>query len=312
MDVQPVVDLLELPPRLVAEQTPGLERHRITALQLHHLIAGGGLEVLVLIEALLGLAVKRHQIAEVHGIRRVQRFGGHLLEVGDQHAELGAPVAHVIEAQHGVAAELQNPRQRVANDRGAQVTHMHLLGDVGAGEIHHHGRRVLHRRNAKAWISQPGRHLRHQPLGSHRQIDEPRPGDLGLQAESSEGRITLQLRHDRCGDLTGRLLQGFGQGEGPIGLEVPEFRLARRRQLGIQGVAGIGERPTHRCSQLLIQGLGEAEHGPTPRRVVSAPDHPLPLCIQAFSRSACSNPANGFGSPEHWWRSGRCRWRRTR
>ena len=44
-DVEPVVDLLELAPRLVAEQAPGLERHRIAPLQLHHLVAGGGLEL---------------------------------------------------------------------------------------------------------------------------------------------------------------------------------------------------------------------------------------------------------------------------
>ena len=137
-DVEAVVDLLEFTARLIAEQSPGLQRNGVAPLQLHHLVPGCGLEGFVLIEPLLGLAVERHQIAEIHGVRCLQRFGSHLLEVGDQHPELGAPVAHVIEAQHRMAAELQHPRQRVANDRGAQMPHMHLLGDVGAGEVHHH------------------------------------------------------------------------------------------------------------------------------------------------------------------------------
>ena len=137
-DVEPVVDLLELAAALIAEHPPGLERHRISPLQLHHLLAGGGLKRPVLVEPLLGLAVEGDQIAQVHRIGGGEGLGRHLLEVSNQHAELGAPVAHMVEPQHRMAAELQHPRQTVANDRGAQVPHVHLLGDVGAGEVHDH------------------------------------------------------------------------------------------------------------------------------------------------------------------------------
>ena len=181
--------------------------------------------------------------------------------MGDEHAELGAPVAHVIEAQHRMAAELEHPRQGVANDRGAQMPHMHLLGDVGAGKIHHHRRRVLHRRHAETLVPQPCRHLRRQPLRADREVDEARPGDLRLQAEVGEGGIGLQLLHDRRGDLPRSLLQGLGQGQRAIGLEVAEFRLAGRGQLGVQPRIGLREGPLHRRPQLGIQGLGQAEHG---------------------------------------------------
>ena len=132
LDAQAVVDQLELPPRLVAEQLPGPAAHRIARLQLHHLLAGGGLKQLVLVEALLGLAVEGHQITQVHRISGGEGLGRHLLEMGDQHAELGAPVAHMIKPQHRMASEGQHPCQAVADDRGAEVPHVHLLGDVGA------------------------------------------------------------------------------------------------------------------------------------------------------------------------------------
>lgn len=34
--------------------------------------------------------------------------------------------------------ELEEPAHAVPDDGGAQVTHVHLFGDVGGGEIHHH------------------------------------------------------------------------------------------------------------------------------------------------------------------------------
>jgi hypothetical protein len=42
--------------------------------------------------------------------------------MGDEHAELCAPVAHVIEPQHVVPEELQHTAERVSDDRRPQVT----------------------------------------------------------------------------------------------------------------------------------------------------------------------------------------------
>lgn len=37
-----------------------------------------------------------------------------------------------------VAQELKESAHAVPDDGGAQVTHVHLFGNVGGGEIHHH------------------------------------------------------------------------------------------------------------------------------------------------------------------------------
>ena len=53
----------------------------------------------------------------------------------DQQAHLEAPVAEVGVAQHLVAAEPVEPLDGLADDRGAQVADVHLLGDVGAAVV---------------------------------------------------------------------------------------------------------------------------------------------------------------------------------
>ena len=53
------------------------------------------------------------------------------LEVCDEHAELRAPVAHVVEPEHVVSEELHHAAQRVADDRRPQVTLTgHLMGNI--------------------------------------------------------------------------------------------------------------------------------------------------------------------------------------
>ena len=58
----------------------------------------------------------------------------------------GQAAHHVVQAQHVHAAELQHVGQRVADDGGAQVAHVHLLGHVGRGEVHHRARVAQARR----------------------------------------------------------------------------------------------------------------------------------------------------------------------
>ena len=52
-------------------------------------------------------------------------------EVGDEHAELCAPVADVVEPEHVVSQELDEVGDGVADDGRPEVPHVHLLGDVG-------------------------------------------------------------------------------------------------------------------------------------------------------------------------------------
>ena len=53
------------------------------------------------------------------------------------HAELRAPIADVIVAYHLVAQETQRAAQGVADDRRADVAHVHGLGHVGGGKVDH-------------------------------------------------------------------------------------------------------------------------------------------------------------------------------
>ena len=144
------------------------------------------------------------------------------------------------------------------------MPHVHLLGDVRAGEIHHHRRGLLHGGDAEARIPEALLHLRRQTLGLERDVDETGAGNLRLLAEGHERRIGLELLHHRLGDLAGGLAQGLGEGQGAIGLKIPKFRLTGRGELGIKGLSGrrrLGEGPLHRVPQLVLQGVGDAEHG---------------------------------------------------
>ena len=55
----------------------------------------------------------------------------------------------LIETTHRVAAELKHAADGVPDDGTSKVSHMHLLGDIRAGEIHHHSD-LLHLRRRRA------------------------------------------------------------------------------------------------------------------------------------------------------------------
>ena len=88
-----------------------------------------------------------------------------------------------------MAAKLQHPRQAVANDRGAQVAHMHFLGDVGAGEIHQHRRGHLHRRYPQPGIAQAAADFDRQLFRPKAEVDEAWASDLGRFPEVVESWI---------------------------------------------------------------------------------------------------------------------------
>ena len=55
----------------------------------------------------LGLLVERHQVGDGRGgLDKVRVL---VFEVGNQHPELGAPVAHVVQPKHVVSQKLQKP-----------------------------------------------------------------------------------------------------------------------------------------------------------------------------------------------------------
>mmetsp|Transcript_10159 Transcript_10159/g.22005 ORF Transcript_10159/g.22005 Transcript_10159/m.22005 type:complete len:271 (+) Transcript_10159:935-1747(+) len=100
------VDLLKFAPRDLTDLFPRAERGRVSGLQAHHLLVSEVLELLVLVEDLLGVAVELLQVGD--GRRLGCEVGEDPLQVANEHAELGAPVPDVVDALDFVAAELED------------------------------------------------------------------------------------------------------------------------------------------------------------------------------------------------------------
>ena len=152
--------------------------------------------------------------------------------VGRQHgAELGAPVAQVVEPHHRAAQVAVHLGQRVADHGRAQVPDGEQLGDVGRAVLHQHGlpvrRGAAERHRPEDGLQQqPGPHLRPQ-----------------LQVEVGPGRHQLgPLDGELAGQILGQLLrvqaQGLGRPETGKGViaEVPGARPVQGDLLSGQGL----------------------------------------------------------------------------
>ena len=197
LDIEQVVDFLEFSPRLIAEQLPGAAAVGIAALQAHNLLARSLFEILVLIKPLFRFLIERHQIAQVDRIGVGEGLRSHFPQMGNQHPKLRAPIAHMVQPQHVVAQKLQNPGQHIANDRGAQMAHMHFLGNVGAGKVHQNALRLRYGVNAQSIAPLTRSQLPQQVVGLEGQVNEARPRNGRGFAEI----LDCQGRHDRAGDL---------------------------------------------------------------------------------------------------------------
>jgi hypothetical protein len=83
---------------------------------------------------------------------------GTFVEVLDEHAELGAPVTEVVLPDDLGAKEAQDAGECVADDRGAQVPDVHLLGDVGRRVVDHHPLVDERRADAEPGVAEPPGH----------------------------------------------------------------------------------------------------------------------------------------------------------
>ena len=112
--VHPVVDSLVLRHGHVNELLPHAAAVIVTALQAHYIASRllGKCRILVIL--LLRGAVEGLEVAEV---KISPALVLHLLQVGDEHAELGSPVADMVSPDHLVAEELEHPRAGVSDDR---------------------------------------------------------------------------------------------------------------------------------------------------------------------------------------------------
>ena len=122
------VDGFEVVVGLGHQRAPHRQRGFITGLQLHHTLTSAGIELRVFVETLLRGLVDRGQLA---GRRARIGVKTRVQQVFDQHAELRAPVAQVVLPNHGMPHRFERAHQRVADDRRAQMAHVHLFRDVG-------------------------------------------------------------------------------------------------------------------------------------------------------------------------------------
>ncbi len=222
-------------PRGVHEGLPNGAGGGVAPLEVDHRPAGGVSEVGVGIEALLGLLVEGLEVGDANGVGVPQGLGLRLPQVLNQHAERGAPVADMIEAEDVVASEFEDAANGVADDRGTHVTRVHFLGEIRAGEVEGDLLGVSSRGDSKTGIR-----LNRLQGGSQ---------EFVLQAEVNEARSrNLQRLHnlrraqvvdDHLGDLAGLLLEALAQPHGGVGLVVPELLVLGGTDQGV-GIGRLG------------------------------------------------------------------------
>ena len=183
----------------------------------------------------------------------------------DEHAELRAEVADVVLADDGVALEFKHAGECVAEDRGAEMADVHLLGDVGAGVVDHDRLRCLCRVDAGAGGG--GAKTFGEGGGEEgffeTEIDETGAGDGGGFAEVFD----VEVGDDLGGDFARGLTDAFGQGHGDVGLVVGVARVSGFEQgvddvFGAKGEAdGFGETAAEEVVDGLHGGLAFFEKG---------------------------------------------------
>ena len=161
-----------MPQRNPVEALPERQASLVAGLQLHHTFTRAVGKFGAFIEALLGLAVKVFQVGQF-------RFGVDtlLFQIGQEHAELGAPVAYVVLPYYGVAQMLKYAHHRIADDGGAQMAHVHFLGQVGRGIIDYDLLRRLSHGDCQPRVAQRPVQIGCEPLAVLEEVDKPRSGN---------------------------------------------------------------------------------------------------------------------------------------
>ncbi len=159
-----------------------------------------------------------------------------------QHVHLGAGVVDVVFARDGVAGEIQQARQRVAEHGAAAVADMHRTGRIGRDVFDID---LFAGTDAAAAVGRAGIEHRAQGVGPCRgfqgQVDEAGTGHLHHRDQV----VGAQLRREGLGEIA-RLGLGFlGQHHSGIGRHVAMARILRRldhhaREVGARGQRALG------------------------------------------------------------------------
>ncbi len=209
-----LVDRVEVLGRQLDEQPPQPLRLGVAALQQHDPLTRPILELLGPVERRSRLLVEAVEVAE----REV--FGGTLLaevdQVLDQHAERRAPVADVVLTDDVVAEEVEHAHEGVADQRGAQVPDVHLLGDVRRRVVDDHGLGRGDRCDAEAVVAGHLGEMGGEELGSERHVHEARSGDL----EFGRDAVECARVEDPLGQLTRVRAELLRERQRPVDLRV--------------------------------------------------------------------------------------------
>jgi hypothetical protein len=121
-------------------------------------------------------------------------------------------------------AEREEARDRLANDGGAQVPDVHLLGGVGGAVVDDPGLSLVRGRGPELQASP--RAVRLEPAEERRgprlEVDEPGTRHAHLERTAD---VVAESRHEGLGDRPGRLSRPLGGRQDPVGLEVPVPRV---------------------------------------------------------------------------------------
>ena len=238
------VDAVEVLLGEVDQLVPEPQRVGVAGLELDHPCPGLGREVGVALELGVRGGVERVGVGD-----QQPGFGGvlaHDQQVLDQHPERRTPVADVVLPDDAVAEVLQGADERVADDGGAQVADVHLLGHVGSRVVDGDGLAFL---GGYAEAAVEARHLRGDPLGAQPDVDETGTADLRLSGDAVE----VEVLDDPLGDVSRLVAEHLGQREGRVGLEVGE--LARPDD----GV-GVGVLSAESLLEGALEPLGQHAH----------------------------------------------------
>ncbi|MCY1210366.1 hypothetical protein D9M72_220520 [compost metagenome] len=236
LHAQAVVHRLAVAQGNVVEAGPEFQALGVAGLQLDHQLAGAVGELGGFVEALLRGAIEGFQVGQL-GVAAYRLF----LHIGQQHTELGAPVAHVVLADHGVAEELQYAGHAVTDDGGTQVADVHFLGQVRCRQVDDHAllRAVL--AHAEVGVGQCGVQALGQGLAVLEEVEEAGAGDFHLGHLLVPGQGGDEL----FGQVARLHAGGFGQhhgdvaGEVAVALVLGVFHLdGRAEPLGQHALAG--------------------------------------------------------------------------
>jgi hypothetical protein len=164
----------------------------------------------------------------------------------------------VVDPQHLVAGELENAGHALADDRAAHVPDVHLLGQVGAGHVHHDAVRSVSRRDAQPVILCriiEGRNLRQvrgQERGLKAQIDKTRTGDLGRHADI----VKRQRRDDPLGQVARFVAELLGERQGAVELVIAKLGIVGRLEPGALNNNCVAESRLNSRRDLLEQKIG--------------------------------------------------------